>query len=59
VTYPVRRYRIDMDFGALYGPPFAHLSAREPENILLAEGSAVSVHEGTRLPPPSVPDYTL
>jgi hypothetical protein len=48
-----------MDFGALYGPPFAHLSAREPENILLAEGSAVSVHEGTRLPPPSVPDYTI
>ena len=49
-TYPIRRYSIQADFGALYGPAFAALSTQSPDNILLAEGSAVGVHSGHRLP---------
>jgi uncharacterized protein YqjF (DUF2071 family) len=47
--YGVRGYDIKVDFGALYGPAFAMLNGVEPANVLLAEGSAVSVDEGTRL----------
>jgi uncharacterized protein YqjF (DUF2071 family) len=41
--YAIRNHLIRADFGALYGPAFAHLDAGKPANILLAEGSAVSV----------------
>ncbi len=47
--YPIRRHTTEIDFGALYGEPFAALTGREPDHVLLAEGSAVSVHDGTRL----------
>lgn len=50
VTYPVRKYAIDADFGAQYGTRFAGLNGVEPDSVLLAEGSAVSVDSGTRLP---------
>ncbi len=49
LVYPVRSRDITADFGALYGPPFANLTRRQPDNILLAEGSAISVGHGTRL----------
>jgi uncharacterized protein YqjF (DUF2071 family) len=49
MTYPIRRYRFDLDFAALYGPRFASLNGQQPDNILLAEGSAVSVDAGSRL----------
>ncbi len=52
VTYPIQQYRFSIDFAALYGPRFAALNGREPDNILLAEGSAVSVHAGSRLATP-------
>jgi uncharacterized protein YqjF (DUF2071 family) len=42
-TYPIRSHSIQADFAALYGPAFAHLDAAQPTNILLAEGSAISV----------------
>jgi uncharacterized protein YqjF (DUF2071 family) len=42
-VYPVRSHTIHADFGALYGPAFAHIEATKPANILLAEGSAISV----------------
>ena len=48
-TYPIRSYEIRADFGALYGPAFAALSEQEPTSVLLAEGSAVSVHSGKTL----------
>jgi uncharacterized protein YqjF (DUF2071 family) len=48
-VYPVRNFTILADFGALYGAAFANLDASRPDNILLAEGSAVSVSTGTRL----------
>ena len=47
--YPVLSSRIDVDLGSLYGPAFAHLASQSPSSILLAEGSAVSVHSGARL----------
>jgi uncharacterized protein YqjF (DUF2071 family) len=49
VVYPIRSCEIVADFGALYGPAFAHLDPRQPDNVLLAEGSAVRVYTGTRL----------
>ena len=49
-VYPVRSHTIEADFAALYGPAFASLNAAAPASVLLAEGSAVSVLEGTRLP---------
>jgi uncharacterized protein len=47
--YPILRHEIVADFAALYGPSFAALNPKQPASILLAEGSAVSVHSGTRL----------
>ena len=47
--YPVLDHDIVADFGALYGPAFAHLDSRKPDNILLAEGSEVTVRAGSRL----------
>ena len=49
-VYPIRRHRIVADFAALYGPAFANLNHRQPDSILLAEGSAISVSSGMRLP---------
>lgn len=36
-------YRIDCDFEKMYGPDFAFLNAQQPDNVILAEGSAISV----------------
>jgi uncharacterized protein len=44
--YPVSSSQISADFGALYGRPFAELTERKPDHVLLAEGSAVVVREG-------------
>jgi uncharacterized protein len=49
LVYPIRSSSVKVDFGALYGPQFASLNQRQPDSVLLAEGSAVSVHSGTRL----------
>ena len=45
--YEVTEYKIQADFEKLYGNDFAFLSNAEPNNVLLAEGSAISV-EGKR-----------
>jgi uncharacterized protein YqjF (DUF2071 family) len=50
-VYPILKHSISANFGSLYGPTFAHLDAAHPANILLAEGSAVSVGNGSRIPP--------
>jgi uncharacterized protein YqjF (DUF2071 family) len=50
-VYPIRNFRIAVDFGMLYGPAFAHLVAAKSASVILAEGSAVSVDSGTRLRP--------
>jgi uncharacterized protein YqjF (DUF2071 family) len=49
-VYPVRSHTIEADFAALYGPAFEPLTNSKPVSVLLAEGSGVSVLEGTRLP---------
>ena len=49
VVYPVKRQRIYVDFGWVYGAAFAHLNGQQPASVLLAEGSAVTVLAGTRL----------
>jgi hypothetical protein len=48
-VYPIRNLTIEADFAALYGPAFATLNHQPPTSVLLAEGSAVTVSNGTRL----------
>jgi uncharacterized protein YqjF (DUF2071 family) len=50
IIYPIQSYTVEANLGALYGPAFASLNAAAPANILLAEGSEVSVSSGARLP---------
>jgi hypothetical protein len=49
MMYPILQHSIDVDFGALYGSAFASLSKREPESVLLAEGSEIEVRAGERI----------
>jgi uncharacterized protein YqjF (DUF2071 family) len=49
MMYPILQHSIDVDFGALYGSSFASLSQREPESILLVEGSEIEVRAGERI----------
>jgi uncharacterized protein YqjF (DUF2071 family) len=49
MMYPILQHSIDVDFDALYGSEFASLSEREPESILLAEGSEIEVRAGERI----------
>ena len=49
-VYPIRGFTVESDFGALYGPAFASIDPAKPASVLLAEGSAVTVSTGTRLP---------
>jgi uncharacterized protein YqjF (DUF2071 family) len=41
--HEVRELHADVDFGALYGPEWAHLADVEPSHVTLARGSAVRV----------------
>jgi uncharacterized protein YqjF (DUF2071 family) len=47
-VYAVSSYRVEADFGELYGAAFAGLNGQAAANVLLAEGSAVSVGIGSR-----------
>jgi len=47
--YPLRTFSTDADFGALYGEQFAPLTDREPDSVLLAEGSAIAILHGQTL----------
>ena len=42
-VYPVTDYKIECDFGSLYGTNFSSLVSQKPESVFLAEGSAISV----------------
>jgi uncharacterized protein YqjF (DUF2071 family) len=46
---PACHAEIDCDFAALYDQPFAEALSRRPSSVLLADGSAVSVHCGEEL----------
>ena len=41
--HPVRQLRVDVDFAALYGSQWAHLTGAEPSHVTLATGSRVSI----------------
>ena len=49
-VYPINSFNVEVDFAALYGAAFATLNNTVPTSVLLAEGSAVSVMHGRRLP---------
>ena len=42
-VYPVRSYRIDVDFANVYGKAFGFLSKQKPASVFLAEGSPIAV----------------
>lgn len=42
-TNKVTDYEIDCDFGKMYGKAFEFLNDQQPDNVILAEGSEVSV----------------
>ena len=46
--HEVRSVEVDVDFGRLYGPQWAHLSGTEPSHVTLAEGSAVGITPAVR-----------
>lgn len=48
-TYAIHDYRIDVDFGAVYGQSWSRLTGMKPHSVLLAEGSEVSVYGGQKL----------
>jgi uncharacterized protein YqjF (DUF2071 family) len=43
-VHPVRAHAIALDFGVVYGPEWAMLNGRAPASVVLAAGSAISVH---------------
>ena len=47
LTYPILTSQVDADFGSLYGPAFADLTHRQPDHVLLAEGSAIAIRSGS------------
>lgn len=44
-VYPVEAWHCEVDFGAVYGPAFAHLTGATPLSAFLAEGSEVAVRD--------------
>jgi hypothetical protein len=52
-VYPVRSAQVSADFGALYGRAFAGLTEREPDHVLLAEGSAIAIRSGSHFTAPT------
>ncbi len=42
-TNRVKDYEINCDFGKMYGKPFEFLNNKEPDSVIMAEGSEVSV----------------
>ena len=48
-TYPILEHSIDVDFGWLYGNAFIPLTKRQPESVLLAEGSEIEVRSSKRI----------
>ena len=42
-TYEVKSWRLHWDWGAIYGPEWAHLADAEPRSVFLARGSEIAV----------------
>jgi uncharacterized protein len=47
--YRMQSHEIDVNFATLYGAEFGFLDGERVASVLFAEGSAVSVHSGSRL----------
>jgi uncharacterized protein len=47
-VYPVKDYKINVDFGINYGNDFSFLNDAKPESVFLAEGSEIRVLKGKR-----------
>jgi uncharacterized protein YqjF (DUF2071 family) len=43
-VYPVREFRLDFDFGSVYGPEWSFLSDAAPISTVLAAGSDIAVY---------------
>jgi len=48
-VHPDAMARVELDFGAVYGPEWGFLTGLVPEHVALAEGSPVAVYPGERL----------
>jgi uncharacterized protein YqjF (DUF2071 family) len=48
-TYPVKEFKVNIDFEGLYGTSFANLKGKEPHSVLLVEGSEVLVRAGIKI----------
>lgn len=48
-VYEVAGAKLDCDVAGLYGPQFCDSLSRRPSSAFLAEGSPVTVHQGSRL----------
>lgn len=48
-VYNLADYKIDVDFGAVYGHDFAMLSNKKPNSVMLAEGSEIAVKNKRRI----------
>lgn len=47
--YNVKEYDIRVDFGMVYGSEFAFLNNQQPESVMLAEGSAITVEGKSKI----------
>ena len=47
--YLIQNFEIKVDFGAVYGLPFAHLNNQTPNSIMLAEGSNITVENKIKI----------
>ena len=43
-VYPVEEYTIGVDFASVYGPQWAWLQERDPDSVVLAEGSQIAIY---------------
>ena len=43
-VYPVREFKFDVDWAALYGPEWAPMNGVSPASVVLAAGSEISVY---------------
>lgn len=48
-SYDVLDYRIDVDFGEVYGSDFEFLNTQKPSSVMLAEGSNITVENKRKI----------
>ena len=49
LTYEVKEYKLDVDFGRLYGSQFNFLTKQVPDSVMLAEGSEIVVYSSQKI----------